>query len=143
MKRILVPIDPAQPARTRSAIEEVVRICREERVTVRLLRVEPRVSRHVAMFFGSQELERLQQEVGIEELRFAQSLLDAADIPYVSSVQVGRSADTIVTAAREYGCDRIVFGEEEPSLAGRIFGSLTEQVRQSLGAHADLQIIGS
>jgi nucleotide-binding universal stress UspA family protein len=58
-------------------------------------------------------------------------------------VVIGRSAETIVAAARDFGCDRIVFGREEPSLAGRIFGSLAQQVRQLLGASGDLQVIGS
>lgn len=143
MRRILVPIDPTQPARTRSAIEQVVRISREEPVTVRLLRVQPKVSGHVAMFFDTRELHELQQSAGAEDLQFAQSLLDGAGVSYISTVLVGRSAKTIVAAARDYGCDRIVFGREEPSLAGKIFGSLAQQVRQLLGASGDLQVIGS
>lgn len=143
MKQILVPIDPAQPARTRSAIDQVVRICREEPASVRLLRVQPRVSGHVAMFFDAGELHALQLSAGAEELRYAQNLLEAAGVPCTSTVLVGRSAETIVVAARDHGCDRIVFGQEEPSLAGKIFGSLAQQVRQLLGASRDLQVIGS
>ncbi|MGJ3699469.1 hypothetical protein [Variovorax sp. AFSI2.2] len=45
--------------------------------------------------------------------------------------------------ARDFGCDHIVFGREEPGLAGRIVGSLAQQVRQLLGASGDLQVIGS
>ena len=143
MRNILVPIDPTQPARTRSAIDEVVRMALEEPVTVRLLRVQPRVSGHVAMFFDAGELHGLQLSAGAEELQYAQNLLEAAGVPYTSTVLVGRSAETIVVAARDYGCDRIVFGRDEPSLAGRIFGSLAQQVRQLLGASGDLQVIGS
>jgi len=143
MRNILIPIDPTQPARTRSAIDEVVRMAVEEPVTVRLLRVQPRVSGHVAMFFDADELHALQLSAGAEELQFAQKLLDAAGLPYTSTVRVGRSAETIVAAARDLACDRIVFGQEQPSLAGRIFGSLAQQVRQLLGASGDLQVIGS
>ncbi|BEP64831.1 hypothetical protein GmRootV213_53850 (plasmid) [Variovorax sp. V213] len=142
-RRILVPIDPTEPARTRSAIEQVVRICRQEPVAVRLLRVQPVVSGHVAMFFDAQELRELQQSAGAEELQLAQNLLAMAGVSCNSTVVVGRSAETIVAAARDFGCDRIVFGREEPSLAGRIFGSLAQQVRQLLGASGDLQVIGS
>ena len=46
-------------------------------------------------------------------------------------------------AARDYGCNRIVFGRDEPGLAGTIFGSLAQQVRQHLGARDDPQVIGS
>jgi nucleotide-binding universal stress UspA family protein len=142
-RRILVPIDPTQPARARSAIEQVVHICRQEQVAVRLLRVQPVVSGHVAMFFDARELQELQQSAGAEELQFAQNLLAMAGVSCTATVVVGRSAETIVAAARDFGCDRIVFGREEPSLAGRIFGSLAQQVRQLLGASGDLQVIGS
>jgi len=143
MTRILVPIDPTQPARTRSAIEQVVRMRLNEQVTVRLLRVQPKVSGHVAMLFGTRELLELQLDAGAEELQFAQSLLDLAGVPYTSTVLVGRSAETIAMAARDYGCNRIVFGRDEPSLAGTIFGSLAQQVRQHLGASGDPQVISS
>ena len=144
MRRILVPIDPTQPARTRSAIDEIVQICKNEQVTVSLLRVQPKVNRHVAMFFGTEELGQLHQTWGDEELEFARSLLDAAGVSYTSTVLVGRSAETIVAAARDLGCDRIVFGRAaEPSLAGRVFGSLAQQVRGMLGTRSDFQVIGS
>jgi len=141
--RILVPIDPDQPARTRSAIEQVLRMRRNDRVTIRLLRVQPMVSGHVAMLFSKRELLDLQLSAGAEDLQYAQKLLDLAGVPYASTVLVGRSAETIATAARDYGCDRIVFGRDEPSLAGTIFGSLAQQVRQHLGASGDPQVISS
>lgn len=143
MTRILVPIDPEEPARTRSAIEQVVRMRRSDRVTIRLLRVQPKVSGHVAMLFNPRELLELQLEAGAEDLQYAQGLLDLAGVSYASTVLVGRTAETIAMAARDYGCDRIVFGRDEPSLAGRIFGSLAQQVRQHLGASGDPQVIGS
>jgi nucleotide-binding universal stress UspA family protein len=143
MKHLLVPIDPSQAARTRSAIEQVVRICREEPATVRLLRVQPSVSGHVAMFFDKRELRELQLSAGADDLQFAQTQLDAAGVPYTSTVLVGRTAMTIVAAARDYGCDRIVLGQEEHRLAGKFFGSLAQQVRQLLDATGDPQVIGS
>ncbi|CAN7154684.1 universal stress protein [Variovorax sp. LjRoot290] len=143
MTRILVPIDPNEPARTRSAIEQVVRMSRTERVTVRLLRVQPKVSGHVAMLFGTRELLDLQLDAGAEDLQYAQSLLNLAGVRYTSIVLVGRSAETIAMAARDYGCSRIVFGSDEPGLAGKIFGSMAQQVRQHLGASGDPQVISS
>lgn len=95
MTRILVPIDPEEPARTRSAIEQVLRMRRSDRVTVRLLRVQPKVSGHVAMLFSARELLELQLEAGAEDLQYAQSLLDLAGVPYASTVLVGRTAETI------------------------------------------------
>ncbi|MBS0340869.1 MAG: universal stress protein, partial [Proteobacteria bacterium] len=134
MSRVLLPVDPDQPARTRSAVEQVLRMRQAGPVTVRLLRVQPRVSGHVAMLFGAAELRELQLSTGAEDLQYAQKLLDLAGVHYQSTVRVGRSAETIVTAARDYHCDRIVFGNDSASLAGRIFGSLAQQVRQLLEA---------
>jgi nucleotide-binding universal stress UspA family protein len=143
MRQLLVAVDPHSPARTRSAVQEAVQIWRDEFVGILLVRVQPRLSGHVAMFFGTRELQKMQLDEGAEELKYAQSLLDAAGVPYTSTVLIGRSAETIAQAAREYGCDRILFGEEGPSLAGKMFGSLAEQVRHLLGPGNAYQVIGS
>lgn len=145
MTRVLLPVDPDQPARTRSAIEQVLRMRQTGLVTVRLLRVQPKVSGHVAMLFGAAELRELQLSTGAEDLQLAQKLLDLAGVPYASTVLIGRSAETIIMAARDYHCDRIVFGTDTASLAGKIFGSLAQQVRQMLEAagEGDPQVIGS
>lgn len=145
MSRVLLPVDPDQPARTRSAIEQVLCMRQSGPVTVRLLRVQPKVSGHVAMLFGAAEFRELQLSTGAEDLQLAQKLLELAGVPYASTVLIGRSAETIVTAARDYHCDRIVFGTDTASLAGKIFGSLAQQVRQMLEAagEGDPQVIGS
>lgn len=141
MRQVLVPIDPSNEARTRSAVAQVVRLYLQEPVRVRLVRVQPRLTAHVAMFFGTRELQQLQQQAGTEELQFAQGLLDAAGVPYTSTVLVGRSAETIARAARDFGCDRIVFGEER-GFAGKVFGTVAQQVRSLLGP-GEAQVIGS
>jgi nucleotide-binding universal stress UspA family protein len=143
MRKLLIAVDPHSPERTRSAVEQAVRIWREDPVGIRLVRVQPRLNSHVAMFFGQGELQRLQLEEGAEQLKDAQSLLDAAGVPYQSTVLIGRGAETIARAAREFGCDRILFGEEGASLAGKVFGSLAQQVRHLLGPGNACQVIGS
>jgi nucleotide-binding universal stress UspA family protein len=143
MRQLLVAVEGHSPERTRSAVEAAIRIWREEFVAVRLVRVQPRLSGHVAMFFGTRELQQLQLQEGAEDLAYAQSLLDAAGVPYTSTVLVGRGAETIAQAARDFGCDRILFGEEGASLAGKVFGSLAEQVRHLLGPGKAYQVIGS
>jgi nucleotide-binding universal stress UspA family protein len=142
MQQILLPIDPTEPQRTRAAIARAVAIRREAGAHLHLLRVLPRVSGHVAMFFGHHELQQLQLESGTEDLTYARSLLEAAGVPYQSTVLVGRSAETIAAAARQLHCDRILFGNEGPGLAGRAFGSLAHQVRHLLGAGDACQVIG-
>lgn len=142
MRQVLLPIDACNEARTRSAIAEVVRLYRQEALHVRLLRVQPRLNSHVAMFFGRRELHELQQQAGSEELELAQRMLEAAGVPYTSTVRVGRSAETIATAARDFGSDRIVIGDAGSGLAGRVFGTLAQQVRQ-LVSPGEAQVIGS
>jgi len=141
MTRVLLPIDPDQPGRTRAAVDEVLRMRRSERVSVRLLRVVPKVSGHVAMLFGARELRELQQATGAEELQYAQKLLELAGVPYASTVRVGRSAETIAAAARDFHCDRILFGHAPAGLASTLFGSLAQQVRQQLEASGDPPVI--
>ena len=144
MRQLLIAVDPHSPERTRSAVEQAVRIWRDEFVGIRLVRVQPRLSGHVAMFFGTRELEKMQLEEGTEELHFAEGLLDVAGVPYTSTVLVGRSAETIAQAAREFGCDRILFGNEGGhSMASKMFGSLAEQVRHLLGPGNAYQVLGS
>lgn len=142
MRQVLVPVDPATPERTRAAVAEVVAMYRQDPVQVRLLRVQPRLTSHVAMFFGRQELHDLQLRSGAEDLQFAQALLDAAGVPYTSTVLVGRSAETIAQAARDAGCVRVVFGSADTGLAGKVFGSLAQQVRHLLGS-GEVQVSGS
>lgn len=142
MRSVLLPIDPLDPARTRAAVAEAVRIYRDEPVVVRLLRVLPRLNGHVAMLFGRTELHRLQEQSGLEDLAGAIALLDAAGVPCQATVLVGRGAETIARAARDFGCDRIVLGDDAPSLGGRIFGSLAQQVRPLLAA-GEVRVIGS
>jgi nucleotide-binding universal stress UspA family protein len=144
MKNILVPVDPTRPDRTRSAIAQVVQLGREEPVTARLLRVQPRVTQHVAMCFAPGELHAMQQANGLDELADARAQLDAAGVPHTSTVRIGRSAPTIVAAARELGCDRIVFGQDSGGRFGNLFGSLAEQVRHLLSTTGSgPQVIGS
>ena len=142
MRNLLLPID-ADAARTKAAVAEALRICAQEPVQVHLLNVQPLVSSHVAMFFCEGELQQTQLEAGAEDLAPARALLDAAGVSYTSTVKVGRSAETIARVARELSCDRIVMGREDQGLAGKIFGSLAQQVRHLLSGATDCQVIGS
>ena len=142
MRNLLIPID-ANASRTSAAVAEALRICAQEPVHIHLLSVQPLVSSHVAMFFCEGELQQTQLEAGADDLTPARALLDAAGVSYTCTVKIGRSAVTIARVARELGCDRIVMGREEEGLAGKIFGSLAQQVRHLLSGASDCQVIGS
>ncbi len=142
MRRILVPIDSANPARMTAAVAQALRIYAQEPVTVHLLSVQPLVNGHVAMFFEAKELNELRLRAGTEDLAQAKALLESHKVPFQSSVCIGRSAETIARTARELGCDRIVMGSDKSSgLPGKLFGSLAQQVRQLLGGSDGCQVI--
>lgn len=146
MRKILIPIDAGNRARTMAAVAEAVRIYSQEPVAIHLLSVQPAVSSHVAMFFGEGELHQLQHGAGAEDLAPAQTLLKTSGVPFTSLVRVGRSAETIAKTARELGCDRIVLGQDDQgSFASKMFGSLAQQVRQIVSGNGagDCQVIGS
>ena len=143
MRNLLLPID-GDATRARAAVAEALRICGQEPVRIHLLSVQPAVSSHVAMFFGDGELHQIQLDAGTEDLAPARALLDASGVTYTATVKTGRSAETIARVARELACDRIVMGQESGgSLAGKIFGSLAQQVRHLLSGASDCQVIGS
>src|SRR6478672_8074065 len=144
MRNVLIPVEAGNPARNQAAVAEAISIYKQEPVAVYLLSVQPAVSGHVAMFFGSDELHNLQCAAGAEDLAAAQAQLTAAGVPFASSVRIGRSAETIARTARELGCDRILMGQDKVgSLADRMFGSLPQQVRQIVSGSGDCQVIGS
>lgn len=143
MTKLLVPIH-GSPDRWRAALEEATEIHRRENASIHLLSVQPKVSGHVAMYFGRGELQHIQRTAGLEDLQPAQAFLQAAGVPCTSSVMVGRSAETIARAAREFGCERIIMGRDgEPPSGGTLFGSVAEQVRHILSPGNDCQVIGS
>jgi nucleotide-binding universal stress UspA family protein len=143
MDNYLVCIEAGHESRTRSAVEQVIRLFREAPASVHLLMVKPPVSGHVAMYFDAGELQRLLTDWAREDLKPAQALLEAAGVPYSAIVRIGQSARTIAAVARDYHCGRIVFGVEPPGLSERLFGSIAEQVRHLLQAQGDPEVIGS
>ena len=142
MHRTLVPVDPAEPARTRSAIEQVIRMARDEQLTACMLRVQPDMSGHITRFLDRRQLYSPRHGVGVEEPDPARAMLEAAGVPSTCTVLVRGTAPRINAAVPGLGCERIVSVREEPSPAGSLSGSLAHQVRQAMGAAASLPGIG-
>ena len=145
MNKILVAVDASDPAAMKAVVAEAVRIYAQGPVEVHLLNVQPAVSGHVAMFFDRRELRELRHAAGAEDLAPAEALLRNSNVPFITTVRIGRRAETIARTARELGCDRIVLGREDvaaTSLVGKVFGSLAQQVRQ-LMVGGDCRVIGA
>jgi len=143
MTKLLVPIHGG-PDRWQAALEQAIEIHRQDGSAVHLLSVQPKVSGHVAMFFGHGELQQIHQLAGLEDMQPAQALLQEAGVPFTSSIMVGRSAETIARAAHEFGCERIIMGRDgQPSSGAGLFGSVASQVRHLLSSGSDCRVIGS
>ena len=144
MKQILLPLDPSNPGANAQALAEAVRLHAAAPLRVHLLNVQYPVTSHVAMFFAAEELHRLQESTGAELVGPAQAMLALHGVPCSTHVRVGRSAETIAQAARELGCDSIVMGQAPgmASLAGKVFGTLAQQVRQLVEPSGRCQVIG-
>lgn len=139
-QQILVPLDGDGPQQRR-ALEQAIRMARLDDAPLFLLNVQIPVSGQVAAYFGGAELERLQQEAGVEALAGAAARVQAAGLRHRLVVRVGRRAETIARTAQELGCSRIVFGEPQPGLGSRVFGSMAQQVAHLLGATAGYSIL--
>lgn len=143
MRRILVSISN-NAAQMQSAIAEAMAIYREEPVEVHLLNLQALIPNYAARFFKGSDLHVIQRESGMEELAPAQAILDAAGIRYTAHVEIGRSAETIVSVARKIGCDRIVMGQAgQADFAEKLFGTLASQVRHLVGVTGNCKVIGS
>ncbi len=144
MKTLLIPVSPDDALRVRTAVTDALRAHAREEVRVHLLSVQPRVSGHVAMYFGKGELLALQEKAGHEDMRQAAAWLDEAGVPFTTRVRVGRTAQTIAEAARDLRCDRILFGApQEPARTEPLFGSLAQQVRHLLAGWPACEVVGS
>lgn len=130
MPRLLVPMQPDHPAKTRAAVALAIRLHRSDGAAVHLLCVRPPMNGVVASYFQPDELRRLQFEIAGDELREAREQLRAAGVPYACRIMIGRTAESIAATAAEFGCRRILLGDvDERDLFDRVFGSLADQLR--------------
>jgi nucleotide-binding universal stress UspA family protein len=140
MKSILIAVTDDE-SRTRSAVAETMRLLAGKPARVHLVNVQPKVNGHVAMYFGREELQAIQEKAGREALRPAQALLDIAGVGYTSRIEIGRSAETIARLAQELHCMRVVFGSSAGTL--NVFGNLAQQVRHLLDGTGGCEVIES
>lgn len=129
MLRFLVPVDGSP--HSERAIEQVIRLakCRET-PEIHLINVrEPVDSWEVRSFLTEEEIARIQQSEGEEDLRGARALLDAAGLAYEAQVLAGPVAQTIAHYAATHQCDQIVMGTHgRGGLASLFLGSVAAKV---------------
>ena len=85
-------------------------------------------------------LRQIHIESGRVELRPARAVLNAAGV--FTHVEIGRTAETIVSFATEIRCDRIVIGQgPQTSFTDELFGTLASEIRHLLGGAAPCQVV--
>lgn len=129
MLKILVPLDGS--AYGEKAVAHVLKLREQSAdVEVHLLNVQiPIESGHARLFVAHDELQAHYRDEGLEALKGARALLDAADVPYAFHISVGHVADTILRYAEEKGFDKIVMGTHGRSgLMQVLLGSIAEEV---------------
>ncbi len=145
MKKVLVPVTVHTSAeQIRHEVEEAIAIYRkEDGVQIHLLSVQLPLSRHVSDCFAPGEMHALHAQAAKEDLAPARASFTAANVPVLSHMETGRSAETIAAFAREIRCDRILMGEAaQAGMANRLFGNLASQVQDLLGLASECRVIG-
>ncbi len=129
MMRFLVPVDGS--LHSERAVQHVIRLaqCREAS-EIRVINVrEPVDSWEVRRFLTDEEIARIQQSEGEEDLRGARKLLDTAGLTYAAEVLAGPVPQTIAHYAATHQCHQIVMGTHgRGGLATLFLGSVAAKV---------------
>ena len=145
MKKVLVPVTVHSTAQQmRHAVAEAIRIYRiEDSVQIHLLSVQLPLSRHVSDCFAPGEMQALHALAAKQDLAPARAAFTAANVPFLSHMETGRSAETIAAFAQEIRCTRIVMGQAPPGgITDRLFGNLASQVQHLLGMESGYRVTG-
>lgn len=129
--KILVPVDGSE--NSARAVRLVIRLhAKLAPLAVHLLHVQVPV-----LPIGDESANP--QSTGVAAgaaLTAAKALLDAAAVPYSSEIASGHVGSTIVSYARERGCDGIVMGTRGVGSTEQLLGSIARQVVQ----HAEMPV---
>jgi nucleotide-binding universal stress UspA family protein len=129
MFKILVPVDGSTAALR--AVEYAIKVTRGcPGGQILLVNVQPPVDAwELRSHLRPAEIEAIQETRGGDVLASARELLNAAQVPYTPEVLLGPVADTLITFAREQGCDQIVMGNRgESMLQEVVLGSVAHDV---------------
>jgi YjbE family integral membrane protein len=128
---VLVPIDGTENSLTalRHAIDEYRR---DHDLTLHLLHVQPRLSRHIARFVSRKDRNAWHHERAEAALAAARQLLQRAEVPFEDQWCMGDRADEICRAAQRLSCHHIVMGTaRKNSLTRMLEDSVTHKVLEN------------
>lgn len=121
-KKILVPIDPAEPAFADPAVEKAVRFAKDYGAKIHLVAVCPEVQTFVASQLpeGFQDREFTETRNNLDaiaaKLELASDMID-------SQVRVGSVYHEVLEEAESSGCDLILMTSHKPGLSTYFIGS--------------------
>ena len=121
-KKILVPVDPAEPAFAEEALKKAAQFSREHGSKVHLLGVCPEVQSFVASQLpeGFQAKEERETRKMLDELAKGLDLVpEAVD----TEVRTGSVYHEVIDSAQETGCDLVLMTSHKPGLATYFIGS--------------------
>ena len=131
MLKVLVPIDGTANA-LRAVQHVIAEYRRHHELEVHLLNVQPKLSRHVARFVASGDLERWHHDQADAAMASARSALESAAVPHATHWAVGERAEEICRAAKRLGVHHIVMGSARRNTLTRMFeASATHRVLES------------
>jgi len=128
MLNVLVPIDGSDNSLNalRHAVDEYRR---DHDLTLHLLHVQPRLSRHISRFVGRADRAAWHRERAEAALAGARELLQRAGVPFADEWRMGGRAEEICRAAQRLHCHHIVIGTaRKNSLTRMLEDSVTNRV---------------
>ena len=121
-KKILVPIDLAEPELTKTAVEEAIALAKDSNADLRLVNVQSLVPvafiDYVPPNFDAQLRETTQQALDDEVKR-----IDYPQNRISSAVRFGGVYSEVLAEATQWGADLIVLCSHRPSMATYLIGS--------------------
>jgi len=128
MLKVLVPVDGGN-----NSLHAVRHVLHEFKsnpaLDIHLLNVQPPFSSYITRFIDEAMVAAEHQEASQKALQPSRQMLDAAGVPYVVHLAVGKKAASITNAARQLQCDHIVMGTaRKNSLVRVVENSVTNQV---------------
>lgn len=129
MFKILVPIDGSECAER--ALHAAIAMAGHRGDTeLHLLNVPlPILSGHARMFLEKQEVQDYYHDEGNKALADAKRAAEQAGVPFVTAIEPGQSAQTIVDYARKQQCAHIIMGTRGlGALPGILLGSVANKV---------------
>ena len=128
MLKVLVPVDGS--ANSLHAVRRVISEFPKNRgMEVHLLNVQAPFSRHIAQFASRKNRDSFHRDEAEKALRPVRQVLDAAGVPHIVHIEVGRKAEVIAETARQLRCDHIVMSTaRKNSLTRMLEASITNRV---------------